>query len=308
MLKNIYRIAPSPSYQQDGVCFVANDKGLFISDDGCQSWNNTFDTFMKGNPLSCTAVAFSPDYSNDRTIFAGISGGIFYSQDNAKTWQAIQFPTPMPIISVIMPSPDFKTDHTIFAATTEDGVYFSDNGGQSWKTWNFGLFDMNIYDMAVSPNFSKNKCVYLGTETGVFLSTNGGCHWKDAGFPMEKAAVLSIAAVKMSDGAELVFAGTENNGLFISKDCCKCWQPVAGAPIKGAINQISLAVNKTGSLEITLLVEDRIIQSNNGGETWSTRYQAPEGLSVITCFADIEVETDKKLYFLGTIGDGLIKI
>ena len=308
MLKNIYRIAPSPSYQQDGVCFVASDTGLFISDDGCKSWTNSFDSFMKGTPLSCTAVTFSPDYSNDPTIFAGISGGILFSRDKAKTWQAIQFPTPMPIISVISPSPDFKTDHTIFAATTEDGVYISNDGGQSWKTWNFGLYDLNIYDMAVSPNFSDNNSIYLGTETGIFISTNGGCYWKDASFPMDKAAVLSIAAVKMPNGAELVFAGTENNGLFFSKDDSKCWQPVAGDPIKGTINQISLVVNITGILEITLLVEDRIIQSANGGETWSTIYQAPTGLSTITCMADIEVEANKKVYFIGTIGDGLIQI
>jgi len=308
MLNNVYMIATSPNFHKDGICFAATDKGLQKSQDGCKSWENTFEALSKGTSLSCTTVALSPNFEKDNLVFAGVKGGILVSENSAASWEVIEFPSPPPVISRITTSPAFNVDKKVFSATTDDGVFLSDDQGFHWKTWNFGLFDLNIYDMVVSPDFIHDQTLYLGTESGIFISINGGCSWRDTGFPMANGAVLSLAAVRIQNDVNFIYAGTENKGLFISKDKGKHWDCLIDQSVNGAVNQLLINKYNSNSPIISMLLQDRIIQSSNNGKNWSTLYEAEKDFSPLSCIASYVLNDIDTHYLIGTLGNGMIQI
>jgi len=80
----------------------------------------------------------------------------------------------LPLISALATSPNFADDGTILAGSIEDGVFCSMDRGVQWAAWNFGLLDLHVLCMALSPHFGRDETVFVGTETGLFRSTNGG--------------------------------------------------------------------------------------------------------------------------------------
>ena len=82
------------------------------------------------------------------------------------------------------------------AGTLEDGVFSSTDRGGRWGAWNFGLFDLNVLCLALSPTWTRDETVYAGTETGLYRSTNGGRAWRHSGFPSELAPALCIACYR----------------------------------------------------------------------------------------------------------------
>jgi hypothetical protein len=55
----------------------------------------------------------------------------------------------------------------------EDGVLSSSDRGWRWIAWNFGLLDLNIYSMAISPEFASDETIYAGPNRHL-PRTNGG--------------------------------------------------------------------------------------------------------------------------------------
>ena len=68
-------------------------------------------------------------------------------------------------------------------------MYRSADRGQNWARWNFGLFDLRVLALAVSPDFSHDETVFAGTETGIYVSKSGGRSWRPLPFPDEAAPV-----------------------------------------------------------------------------------------------------------------------
>lgn len=66
----------------------------------------------------------------------------------------------------------------------EDGIFRSANRGERWSPWNFGLLDLNVLALAISPCFESDETIFAGTESGIFRSTNGGRAWREADFPL----------------------------------------------------------------------------------------------------------------------------
>jgi photosystem II stability/assembly factor-like uncharacterized protein len=193
--------------------YSAKASGLYQSDDAGQSWQLMTDEAQTyGSPVTSIAAV------ND-TLFAGLNGAILCTDDRGDSWRVIALSAPPPLVSSIVISPDYNNDGTVFAGTTEDGVFVSTNYGENWSPWNFGLIDLDIYCLALSPNFANDATIYAGTETGVFCSHNAGKSWHDIPFPMESAPVLSLSVTE----DEMMFAGTDGNGLFVSDDNGHNW-------------------------------------------------------------------------------------
>jgi hypothetical protein len=88
----------------------------------------------------------------------------------------------------------------------EDGVLRSWDRGISWAGWNFGLLDLNVYALAISPEFRADETLFVGVESGVFRSGNGGRAWRETAFPMEAGPVLSLAIrdkLSETDGCQI---------------------------------------------------------------------------------------------------------
>jgi hypothetical protein len=105
-------------------------------------------------------------------------------------------------------------DGIVFAGTLEDGVLVSQDRGQSWVAWNFGLFELEIISLVLSPNFARDETVLIGTPSGLYYSYNGGRAWRELDFPSDAQPILSFAFAPNSLDTAVVFAGTESAGLY----------------------------------------------------------------------------------------------
>lgn len=222
-------------------------------------------------PLATTAVAVSPDFARDGSVFAAVKGGVLRSGDRGQNWYTTALPTPPPLVSALAISPNFEQDGILLAGTTEAGVFTSTDRGVHWTPWNFGLIDLNVYAVAISPGFARDETVLVGTESGVFRSTNSGRAWRATAFPMEASPVLSLCIVPTAEpDNNLVLAGTEANGLFCSADHGLTWTQLHEDTVAGSVNALITRRQSDASHTIFALVDDNVVASTDGGQTWTT--------------------------------------
>jgi photosystem II stability/assembly factor-like uncharacterized protein len=178
-------------------------------------------------------------------------------------------PAPPPFVSTIVVSPNFARDGIVLAGTLEDGVFFSSDRGQSWVTWNFGLLDLSVLALAISPEFARDETLFVGAESGIFRSTNGGRAWRAIEFPMELAPVISLAISPgfVTDG--ILFAGTEAQGLYRSDDRGQSWARIGQEQVGETVNSILVSPDFTTSQAILIVLSDTLLISRDGGVNWT---------------------------------------
>lgn len=268
--ETVYAFAASPRFAVDRTCFAACASGLFRSRDGGGSWDLlSIPAAQDGERLIATALAISPQFHSDKAVFAAVKGGILRSSDGGDSWFTAGFAAPPPLFTALAPSPDFLRDGMLLAATMEDGVFSSSDRGVHWKPWNFGLFDLSVLCLALSPKLQSDETVYAGTETGLYRSTNGGRAWRLTAFPEECAPVLCLAAVEIAETNDLiVIVGTESHGLMRSADGGVTWHRTGESTLTGAINQLQITSNAQGETHIFALDDEGVFRSSDLGQSW----------------------------------------
>jgi len=265
----VYCLAVSPDFARDGICLAARASGLYRSEDGGLTWQAAYASLELEGPLTTTAVAVSPNFKADRSVFAGAPGGVLRSLDGGQNWYIASFPPPPPFVSALAVSPNFAQDGTLLAGTLEDGVLRSGDRGEHWAAWNFGLLDLNVLCLAISPDFGDDETLFAGTDSGIFRSTNGGRAWREVDFPIEFAPVLSLALSPAFATDGFLLAGTESCGLFCSRDRGSTWERLGEEAVTGAVNSILLAPEFPDKPDVLVLLEDALLVSRDGGQSWS---------------------------------------
>jgi hypothetical protein len=265
----VYALAASPDFEADGICFAACASGLLRSEDGGHTWQDAYAALELEGVLATAAVAVSPDFARDGSVFAGVAGGILRSADGGQTWYVAPLPSPPPFVSDLVVSPDFPRDGTLLAGTLEDGVFRSGDRGERWAAWNFGLLDLNVLCMAISPGYADDETLFVGTESGIFRSTNGGRAWREVDFSPHLAPVLSLAISSGYAQDGVLLAGTESHSLFYSQDGGNTWESLSAVAPGVTVNGILLSPEFPAKAHVLALLAEGLIVSWDGGHTWS---------------------------------------
>ena len=133
------------------------------------------------------------------------------------------------------------------------------------QSWNFGLFDLNVLCIALSPHLEDDETVLAGAETGLYRSANGGRAWRETAFPTDKAPILCLAFI--DDGAAKILAGTEITGfgsLAMKAKAGLDWRRNHSE----AVNDIQIVHRSDGSRRLFALVDDGLLASADDGQTW----------------------------------------
>jgi hypothetical protein len=162
-ISSVRAIAYSPAYTDDHTVFLGSGcssamLGVFRSITGGTSW-----TYLSGGPDDHVyALALSPDFSNDHTVFASTYDALFKSTSAGDAWSITSLTAKY--VTDIVFSPNYDTDRTIWASTSEDGVYLSTDGGDTWASANNHLGDLKTRAIAISPaRASGTSDVFVGT-------------------------------------------------------------------------------------------------------------------------------------------------
>jgi len=203
--------------QPDGACLAATEAGLWQFTPQAARWQPTAPQIAQ---VSLTAVAACGDL-----WLVGANGDIARSTDGGETWQLAHLPARARVLGLAV-SPAFANDGIALAATAEDGVLRSADQGITWHAWNYGLLDLAINAIALSPNFGEDETCFVASDYAVFMSVNGGRAWQELPLSNELGpfATLDVAA-----GGQL-YVGTEGHGLWAAPPPYAAWQRVAGLP------------------------------------------------------------------------------
>lgn len=207
---SVFALAPL----QQGQCLAATEQGLWQFNG--KTWSQVAPQFAQV-PLTSVAV-------HGNTWLIGSAGDIALSRDAGATWGIAQLPVKAHVLALAM-SPAFDQDHIALAATAKDGVLRTADGGTTWHAWNFGLLDLSVNAIAMSPSFGEDATCFAASDHGVFMSTNGGRAWHELPAGLENGPFTSLALANGKSGASLL-AGTEGNGLWKASAPFDAWQKV----------------------------------------------------------------------------------
>jgi len=177
------------------VILLGCEGGVHRSVDGGATWELCRDGFPApdrwafGAPIG--SLVFDP--SRPGVVYAGIgrprwgkggTGSVYRSDDRGRTWRLCPRGE-IPPEAIVM-ALDVSPNGSFILAATNQGLYRSGDGGQTWVDSGTGLAHRRCVDVAISP--SDPAICYLTLETlargeapfdgGVYRSSDGGVTWE----------------------------------------------------------------------------------------------------------------------------------
>jgi photosystem II stability/assembly factor-like uncharacterized protein len=264
----------SPNYLTDETILLGTSLGVYKSTDGGQNW--TYSPLVPGKSLYVRRLAISPNYHNDQVVFATSHSlsygkqGIFRSEDGGETWlQSNSGLPPSPMIESITISPSYPSDHTVFIGLEKAGVYKSTNGGQQWSPAGWGIENLTIKALQVTPNFASDQTLFAGSHEGLFKSTDGGASWKllDIGLPFKNISAIGISPNYSTDST--IFVGVGVGGVYKSIDGGTSWMEVNSGLLPNIIRDIQLSPTYYHDQAVFLGTYNGAYCSFDGGLNWT---------------------------------------
>lgn len=246
----VWQLVSAGLLNNDVYCLCVSEVNEFAGTmDGIYISSNNISWFPVNSGIISTLIG-SLVYSNHK-ITAGLwLGGLASSYNNGNSWSRSNNGLTDDSIRVLI-----VKGNIMYAGTSYIGVFKSTNNGASWFTVNNGITG------GVSALASSGDNIYSNAGGSVYVTSNGGNNWASANNGLEGTLVISLAAKN-----NYVFAGTFQNGVFISTNFGASWNGTNGS---------------TPNFIISLLIKDNLVfagsinyglfASSNNGITWVQR-------------------------------------
>ena len=190
----VVALALSPNFAEDGILLAASaEDGVFASTDRGAHWTPCNFGLID---LNIYALETSPDFASDQLVFVGTETGIFRSKNGGRAWRALPFPMEAgPVLSLGI-SPDFATDKRLYAGTESNGLYVSNDGGQTWQSVEAAEISAAVNAIAISDG---TMCLML--EDRVIESSDRGYSWTTVqAFPGQTGMALLVDSRRLLVG------------------------------------------------------------------------------------------------------------
>ncbi|MGK7949357.1 MAG: YCF48-related protein [Xenococcaceae cyanobacterium] len=303
---DVYEVELSANYSQDRTLYMLVRGNLFKSRDGGNNWQ----WLVKGIDHHGNLVTFTLASENNQILYlSSLTDGIYKSEDGGKTWFNLIQGLENLLLDKLVTSADGET---VLAAGYDEGLYYSNNGGENWQTI---IQDKKITAVAINPQ--QANYVIVGDRQGtLYLSQDGGKTWQIQDKIGKSSAITAIAFSPNFAQDKTLYLGTEQEGVWQSKDEGKTFIPLNAANSPVNIQDI---VPLTNQETTSLFVSDRdrgVFFSNDNGKNWTKSsqgltkdVQADQKNFQRPHFSDLEISTDFKqdgtLFVTGF--DGLFK-
>jgi photosystem II stability/assembly factor-like uncharacterized protein len=211
----------------DRVLLGTSTGVIFVSDDGGHNWSR-FAKLGMGDDYVLDHIAFDPQRS--KTIFVSAwsvqdqnAGDIFRTHNGGKDWETLPAMHGKSVRAMAISASDNK----VVVAGALDGVYRSNDGGNSWQriSPNDGVVK-NIESIAVDPK--DPNVVYAGTWHLAWKTADGGSNWQHINKGMiDDSDVFSI--IVSSANPSEVFASA-CSGIYKSTSAGEQFDKIKGIP------------------------------------------------------------------------------
>lgn len=299
----------------------AGKEGIFLSDDGGQTFRKTLSALFLGNGGNrAGGFILSRNSQNpDIVVTASVSDGIWKSEDNGQTWKASGGKD-------LYPS-DIRFDRTnarrlwlsasggkVGEREFKAGFWRSDDGGATWSA----LADSPPSEIVQDP---KDAGIIYGIFNSALIkrSRDGGTTWEDFsdGLDIEplkagegKPSISSTAYRALAAGPDFIVTGTTSNAVFFKlKSGESKWQKIAKEKVEvgdwygpakggwffgGAMGSISISPHDPNHWFITDFFA--IYQTRDGGKNWRLTI---DGIEVTVSHNLVQDPSDPAIVHLG---------
>ena len=298
----------------EGVLFAGTSgAGLFCSTDLGDSWTpaNTGLPDHPGDGIFAAVFA-----QKGGTLYAG-SGGLYASTDDGDTWHHVPILRKRVSVSGVVIIGD-----RLYISIYEDGVWYSDDDGNSWIPINEGLGHKSIRVLS-----RIGTTLVAGTENGAFRKKADEDVWMpiNAGFVEQPMNMEPINSARVASGLDpvpmglfpsglrvdsftamgnllyigiLIGGDSGDSGFFRSDDEGDSWTRITTEPMTHTVE--ALAVFGTTLYASTFGGE--VFRSEDSGDSWTT---VNDGLTDQTVSALLAVS--ENTVFAGTLNGGVFR-
>jgi photosystem II stability/assembly factor-like uncharacterized protein len=156
---------------------------------------------------------------------------------------------------------------------SEKGVFVSTDGASNWTQLPVRLDGMQVWSIALGPQ--RPEVLVVGTcPSRIFRSADAGRTWTEAATQMvqECPRIMHTRVTALlcdPDNPDRLWAGVEIDGLHVSEDGGRAWQPVGTGMSSRDIHALALvpAVNGRGRCLLAATNND-LNRSTDDGRTW----------------------------------------
>lgn len=264
------------------------ETGLFYqrpSDD--TTWQHTGSNNIRAFGLAVHAPAAG------RLIYIASGNGVHKTADGGKSWKIM---TGWEITEVLWVSIDPKDSEKVYIATAY-GIYKTSDAGATWKQMNAGL--TSTFTSSVIVDHVNSNVIYCATEDGVFGSKDGAQSWTKLGLRVGNVRVL---AQNPRDHHKLA-AGTENNGIYLSRDGGKVWAKSEAGLDHVTFYTIAFDPNQPEIIYAGGYVTG-VYKSIDGGRSWKRSQEGLTNLNVHSLAVD---PANGNRVYAGTLWGGVFR-
>lgn len=158
--------------------YSATSRGLFVSDNGGQSWAPLP---VERTQEEVFSLALHP--TDPGEVVVGRRDGLWQTRDGGKSWASLASPTVGPYVPLAVAIARSRPN-VLYVATAREGVYRSADGGSRWTNASQGLPEATaggrpaeIRTLVVDPR-SADIAYIAHEQHGVYRTTDGGASWR----------------------------------------------------------------------------------------------------------------------------------
>ena len=263
---DVYQVALSANYSQDQTLYMLVRGNLFKSTNDGDSWQR----LVKGIDHHGNLVNFTLASQNNQILYlSSLTDGIYKSEDEGKSWFKVNQGLENLLLDTLATSTD---GNNVLAAGYEQGLYYSDNGGEQWQTI---MEDKKITALAIHPQ--QPNYLFVGDLQGkLYLSKDAGTTWQPEQNIGENSAITAISFSPHFKKDSTIYLGTAGEGVWQSQDEGKNFVALnsPNSPVK-IQDIVSLANQNTTNLYVSDWNKG-VFFSNDDGKTWA---QYSQGLT-----------------------------
>jgi photosystem II stability/assembly factor-like uncharacterized protein len=233
--------------------FASACSGIYRSSNGGASWSK----LIGARGASYRTYQITQDPGRPNILFAGTTFGLTKSVDGGTTWRRISAqPTRWISFDPVRPG-------RIFVATDGEGLFRSDDLGESFQAINRGFCNRRLGSLAAS-----GKILYVNA----LQNSSSGAVLRQSGSEQAWAVVPSLTKLIRSPVLRIVSVNSLDlyvvtlNGLVVSNDSGGSWREIS---VPSTSRLTGVFVSAEDGQRWLVGTEEGAFQTGNAGQTWT---------------------------------------